>query len=379
MSFSNTFDSIDSSVTAMSQPPPDSPMPPPPPRHRNAHLSIAQMRGVIPLFSRYFPKTPGKRMHRDEKKRRWQSYKSKIYSDYGRVISGKFASEKALIKRYSDPLSFLKYKLKRPNELRVSDLSQADQDYFHEIGGVDDIDELYKKTYNIDSPAKVANNFGISAQGAKRRRINDNSNSRLRNNSPEVTILSTSAAKPPKLERTPKVNPQLTQALHLMEDKLDIFEREQLEKKKLEMYEVTKQKLAALRDSVEAQLQSDPHLIGCLPSLENQAELAFDCWFHSHKCLILKDRAVKDNIDMFVRRLSILRENEFEWKSFLGRWKMRRIIYDDEFTIVWNEMKEDMNLVDVMSDGEVETMEMANQEEEKQEELRKNAEDSFAL
>ena len=90
---------------------------------KNQHLTLAQMRGVIQMFNHYFPKKPGKRMTREEKNKRWSSYKNKIYRDYRRIITGKFSSEKALVKRYSQPLSFLKYKLKRAKNLKLSDLS----------------------------------------------------------------------------------------------------------------------------------------------------------------------------------------------------------------------------------------------------------------
>eukprot|EP01084_Bolivina_argentea_P043810 80684_1 len=63
---------------------------------RNQHLTLSQMRGARQIFNHYFPKIPGKRMNKDEKNRRWVSYKNKIYQEYGRVITGKFASERGL-------------------------------------------------------------------------------------------------------------------------------------------------------------------------------------------------------------------------------------------------------------------------------------------
>ncbi len=76
---------------------------------RNQHLNHAQIRGVRQLFNHFFPKTPGKRMNKDEKNRRWNSYKNKIYQQYRRIITGKWQSEKTLIKRYSEPLRFVPY------------------------------------------------------------------------------------------------------------------------------------------------------------------------------------------------------------------------------------------------------------------------------
>ncbi len=76
-------------------------------RVKSQHLTHSQIIGVKQIFAHYFPKTPGKRMNKDEKKRKWYSYKNRIYREYGRIITGKFSSEKALIKRYSDPLRFV--------------------------------------------------------------------------------------------------------------------------------------------------------------------------------------------------------------------------------------------------------------------------------
>ncbi len=61
---------------------------------RNQHLNHSQMRGVRQLYNHFFPKQKGKRMNKDEKNRRWHSYKNRIYQQYNRIITGKFASEK---------------------------------------------------------------------------------------------------------------------------------------------------------------------------------------------------------------------------------------------------------------------------------------------
>ena len=75
-------------------------------RKRNPHLTLAQMRGVVQVFRHRFPSKTGKRMSKEEHNKRWAGYKAKIYRDYNRAVTGKFSSEKALIKRYSCPLRF---------------------------------------------------------------------------------------------------------------------------------------------------------------------------------------------------------------------------------------------------------------------------------
>ena len=122
------------------------------------HLSHAQARGIVKLFQYYFKERDStgriKRLSKQEKARRWKIYKTKVYSQYNRLIRSEFSSEAALVKRYSDPMSFLKYKLKRYKNLNVSDLKPEDQEYYHEIGGVDDLEEMRRRQANIDSIPK---------------------------------------------------------------------------------------------------------------------------------------------------------------------------------------------------------------------------------
>ena len=81
------------------------------------HLTHAQARGIVKLFTYYFKERDSrgrvKRLSKQEKARRWKLYKIKVYQQYNRLIKSEFSSEAALVKRYSDPMSFLKYKLKR--------------------------------------------------------------------------------------------------------------------------------------------------------------------------------------------------------------------------------------------------------------------------
>lgn len=98
----------------------------------NKQLPFPMMRGVCHLHAHWFPK--GKRFSTEERASRWVTYKAKIKREYGRIIKGKFSSEKALVQRYSNPLKFLKYRLKRVRNLKVEDLSAEDREYYREIG-----------------------------------------------------------------------------------------------------------------------------------------------------------------------------------------------------------------------------------------------------
>ena len=339
-------------------------------RVRRQQLTLAQMRGVIVIFRHYFPKSPKKRLSKDETNKRWASYKRRIHQEYGRIITGKIQSEKALVKRYSDPLEFLKYKLKRATNLKISELSETNKAYYYEIGGLDDVDELIKRKYNIDSVQKMTNNFQNYNNQRKRRRIqmenggnnqpdnNHNRNNAVENveekkenevdevvdampplNLPNINNFS-SVSMPPKLETDSK----LTEALSYLNDKMDIFEREQLDKKKIEIFEITKQKLIAINQSVETHFINYPHLIGCLPNIPEQHTLAFDCWLNKYKHIILKDPAIKNGLELFIEQLVILKMDQSEWRSFLTKWKMNRIFHKDDFHIIWKNVKSDLNI-----------------------------------
>ena len=341
-------------------------------RVKNQHLTLAQMRGVIQIFNHYFPKNQKKRLNKEEKNRRWISYKNRIYREYKRIITGKFSSEKALVKRYSEPLAFLKYKLKRNTNLQVTDLSKSDQDYFHEIGGVDDVNDLIKLTYNIDSVEKIAQNYQTTNSSRKRRRLNELSDSvtLMRNNSQNQNhnhneILSSDAQDyernitfPPSLQNPPQLQPlaeqlkfeenvendPLPDALNILNEKLDVFEREQMDKKKIESFEISKQRLAALKSSIESQLIHDPHLIGCIPGVENQETLAFDCWVNKYKDIIANDVSIKDSIEIFIEQVTVLKSEVPEWMAFVNRWKLNRILFNDDFNKVWTKVKSDLGL-----------------------------------
>ena len=363
MSLNSTLDSIDMDLDTISQASSQPQIFVTKNTVRHQHLNLAQMRGVIQIFNHYFPKNTGKRMSKDEKKLRWNNYKTRIYNEYKRIITGKFASEKCLVKRYSEPLSFIKYKLKRANNLKVSDLSQSDQDYYYEIGGLEDVNELIKLTYNIDSIDKLSNNLNrkrnnnsnISSSSSgimqrKRRRLNNsnNNNNEMKNNNDDdgdiefLTSNNNNNVPPAVIFKTEK-DEKLNNALTSLNEKLDIFEQEQLEKKKIEIFEITKQKILAMKQSIETHFINDPYLIGCIPSIENQLSLAFDCWINKYKHIIIKDNVISDKLELFIEQLTVLKTDKIEWDTFLSKWKLNRILYNDNFQIIWDKIKNELN------------------------------------
>ena len=137
---------------------------------------------------------------------------------------------------------------------------------------------------------------------------------------------------------------QLPEALNALNDKLDIFEREQMDKKKIETFEISKQRLLALKTSIESQLINDPQLIGCIPGVENQENLAFDCWINKYKHVIKSDDAIKNELDTFIQQIAILKTEMPEWNLFVNKWKLSRILFGDDFQKIWNMVKTELNI-----------------------------------
>ena len=352
---------------------------------RSRHLNHAEMRGVCVLFRRFFP-LKGPRLSKPEQEKRWQTYKRKILNQYGRLIKGKLNSEKALISRYSDPLKFLKYKLPgKGRALRVSDLRPEDRQYFLELsGGVEDVQQLMMNTVNIDSVSQMAGNYQSSRSGRKRRRISnernvDENHNRRVADPPENTnsmLLDIGAdaptGQPPpsnpslpgldldpgdvsnlppqlNLKKEPKRNSDLTPALQALSAGMDIWEREALDKTNLAVYEQTIQKMLAVKTSIQRVLNEEPHMVGSVPDIPGlqQHELAFNCWLHQYRQLIVADEGVlvpneawSKERNLLVAHLAELRMQPGEWAAFLSRWVWLRIFHENQFDPVWAEIKD---------------------------------------
>ena len=327
---------------------------------KNKHLTLAQMRGVIPLFNHYFKQVDQfgnkKKISRDEKQARWISYKNKIWRDYKRAIKGTFASEQALIRRYSEPLTFLKYKLKRASNLKVSDLSVEDQQYYKEIGGLDDINALIARQHNIDSINK------ITSRNNKKRKITDvyeleyernrqrnhnihphnihhqNSPSNSALNLPEINAYTNIVMNDPLActNIADESKEKVDKAIEKLNDDLDVFEQEQLLKKRIEAYEITQEKVKALMEATKNVIETQPAMIGCIPAiggLDDQLMVCFDFWLNKHKYSI-KNKVV--DFTLFMEQIMILKSDPKDFVTFLQKWKMLRIFNNDCFDPVWN-------------------------------------------
>ena len=332
------------------------------------HLTHAQARGIVKLFTYYFKERDSrgriKRLSKPEKSRRWKLYKIKVYQQYNRLIKSEFSSEAALVKRYSDPMSFLKYKLKRYRNLKVSDLSRDDQDYYKEIGGLEDLEEMKRRQANIDSIPKgerqafannnsnpqsnmevdqneinvqralldeAANNQRLQNVNRNHNVANSNRNDVMVQNLPPPLNNSINSM-PPLSQQT--VEPKLDATLDALHQNFNEIEREQLDKKRETTQILTEVKTKAFLNVVAQEMSMKPQLIGLLPGLHLKHQLlcAFHSWIANNIQRITEIGYDKKILSL---RLSILKGDVEDTALFLQQWKMQRIIFKNEFRLVW--------------------------------------------
>ena len=286
--------------------------------------------------------------------------------DLCRLVKGTFNSEAALIKRYSDPISFLKYKLKRTRDLSVTDLTQTDQDYYFQIGGLSDVEMTMYKQANIDSLPKTAdiNKNGIQTgepPAWKRRRCNNNENTDNSNNcdnmrancSLDLTsvdqslMFSQSNVEQNEIRNSyqqPKVeNPPLNQALYKLNKSLTEYEEEQVQKKKQLAVLLTNEKTKAYMEMYALKLGAHPEFLGLLPSssFDDQLTAGFDLWLYEYKQSICNKVG---NIHDFINELALARSDGKDWLSFLHKWKLQRIFHRDAFSEVWSFVVQELHI-----------------------------------
>ena len=253
----------------------------------------------------------------------------------------------------------------------ISELSEEDQAYYKEIGGTDDVQQLYQRQKNIDSLSNFTQPPLKRQRNAHQVQSNRHYNQRMF--TPEIQILNeqnlrvdnnhnrhvpamnqlhfsnkptTQNCLPPPLNlKTENVEKDLDLAMDKLNDDLDIFEQEQLLKKKIEAYEITKEKVRALMIGIKTLLSTQPEMIGAIPGiggLDEQLILFFDFWLKHNKTIIL---IVVTSKSLLMSQLTLFRLDAQEFNAFLQKWKLMRIFNDDSFLPVWNWMKEELNIL----------------------------------
>ena len=328
------------------------------------HLTHAQARGIVKLFQYYFKERDSmgriKRLSKQEKARRWKIYKTKVYSQYNRLIRSEFSSEAALVKRYSDPMSFLKYKLKRYRNLNVSDLKPEDQEYYHEIGGVDDLEEMRRRQANIDSIPKSEQQSMIAAgmdvdqntlnvqsamlqdvQDQTGPEMNDNQNHNHNyNQNPQNVNIRNISSVPPRWESViPQssqitVEPKIDATLEQIHQNYSVFEKEKMDKQRDVANILTKEKTKAFLSMVSEQMSSKPEILGMMPglSMKQQLFVGFHAWVSHHRARIIELGYDKN---ILCQQLAFLKGDNLDTVLFLQHWKMQRILFADDFHLVW--------------------------------------------
>ena len=72
--------------------------------------------------------------------------------------------------------------------------------------------------------------------------------------------------------------------------------------------------------------------------------MSFDCWMLHHHESIFETKSIKADVDLFITQLVSLKAADAEWRQFLTRWKLLRILHKDDFTAIWKSVKKELNI-----------------------------------
>ena len=223
--------------------------------------------------------------------------------------------------------------------------------------------------------AKAARRFeNLDQAKKKRRRLNRQRNSNSFRADPDIDLAETddettehanlvqmlgiegAALIPPPLERESEsqkheqddeaINDPSTylDSLRALKSGMDEHELELLKKKTVEVDRITRQKVVAMTDAIKQICLHQPSMIGCIPGLDDQVTLAFDLWIAHMKPAILLDPAIAKDTMGFARRLMTLKRNADTWRTFVEQWRLTRILFDDDFGLVFSAIKESLRI-----------------------------------
>ena len=171
----------------------------------------------------------------------------------------------------------------------------------------------------------------------------------------EIIMSNASQAVPPTVQTVNQVpisdsvkqesqSQKIDAAIDKLNENLDVFEQEQMLKRKIEAYETTQEKVKALMDSVQNIICKKPEMIGSIPgmgSLEDQLMISFDIWLHANRTMIFQK--VSDS-QLFIKQIITMRSDPKDFVAFLQNWKLIRIFKNDKFEQVWKFMQKDLNI-----------------------------------
>ena len=336
---------------------------------RGRHSTYGEIRGRVHLFEVYFGTKDKngrkRRLSPATKKRRFNAYCRQMMKDYGVKINGTLKSQKAYVARYGSPTRFLKYKLNRTIDLTPEELNDNDLQWYLEIGGVMSHAELLRQQGNIGSIEDAADD-GRNV----RRRLNDTEPTfveagdaailppMLPSVMPSISAMpsldhfadpvesnhnSNAAPQAPQAQKVEGVDSEYAPALRVLHAKQTLYEKEQLERKKLDMEALFGVKCSVIKELFEKLLTEQPECTGFIPfcSTANQDENGFDFWLARHADQIKSKVA---DVQVLIQQLAALQEETAAWKSFLRTWKWQRIFQENKFSVVWAWMAATLNI-----------------------------------
>ena len=332
-------------------------------KKRGRHMSLAQIRGIIRVYKSNFEQmVDGKKrkFSKEVKEQKFKAYKKQLLHEFGRKMAGTLKSEKKFIKLYTDPLTFLTAKNGKNATLDPSKLDPDQYVYYKEIGGTDDVEELFLRRSNVDSmsqamqmlPQKRRRQHVVALEGEESLASTHLSDEDVLDDFQLPPALSQRIM--PPLESSQTTNSKMKRAqprdaaLHQLSDGLAIHEQQLFEKQKREAYQMLTQRMNAMSDHTQTELEKKPQMIGCgIGRLDDQMNIAFDMWIHEHLSEI-KER-IRDIQDL-ARAVFQKRQHPDSWSTFLADWKLQRIISENDFTTIWGVIANHLEIGDYQED-----------------------------
>ena len=109
----------------------------------------------------------------------------------------------------------------------------------------------------------------------------------------------------------------------------------------------------SMTDAIKNLFLEQPDMIGSIPGLKDQGTLAFHIWISHFRPVVLADPAIQADPVEFARRMLTLKRDEASWRAFVEQWRMTRILFDNDFGVVFKAVKEGLRIQEPASGQEV--------------------------
>ena len=300
-----------------------------------------------------------------EREAKWITYKHRMVNEFDRAIKGQFSGEKKFIQRHTDPMAYLKYKLGRNHSLDPKELDKEQMQYYQEIGGKDDVQELLLIQSNIDSLSRTKGKLPRKRRHEEMLNLADSNNSSVmsttqtdnshnhnrnhnRSGSQDIDlsfdedydldqdIMPSLLSQRPLQEASEVKTEKMNNALNVLSGGFEEYEQELLDKKKKETFELTQEKMRSVEEHTAGLYRNKPEMIGAMMGaspLEDQLNIAFDFWVKDNMTKI-KEKVF--DLEDFWNQILMEREDLHQWNKNLAKWKFKRIVLGNDFDVSWN-------------------------------------------